>query len=50
LKFKHLFETSASQEKGIFVDSYGLRLFGHSGLSGWGRLAFYLHDQWLGPL
>jgi hypothetical protein len=34
LKFKRLFETNASQKKGVFVDSYGLRLFGHSGPSG----------------
>ena len=33
LKFKHSFETNASQKKGVFVDSYGLRLFGHGGPS-----------------
>jgi hypothetical protein len=33
LKFKRLFETNTSQKKGVFVDSYGLRLFGHGGPS-----------------
>jgi hypothetical protein len=33
LKFKRLFETNASQKKGLFVDSYDLRLLGHGGPS-----------------
>jgi hypothetical protein len=36
LEFKRPFETNASREKGVFVDFYGLKLFGYGG----GSVAF----------